>query len=170
MIASALAQQNSPSRIPGSDSSLTQMQAPATNRVVIKFREGSQVGLKDEQLIDRATGQVDAVQNVLRQMGIATPLRRMFGGASEAEINAQREEAERNSSHALPNLNLYFTLVLPPNVTAAEVADRLRALPNVESVEAAPTPRLPPAAPVAPVPPPAPPAPTNAPNPTKDRS
>ena len=139
MIAPAFAQQNP-----------SQMQAPATNRVVIKFREGLKIGLKDGVLIDTATGQADEVQNVLRQLGIAATLRRMFPSMSEAQADALHEAAEKNAGHPVANLNLYFVLTLPPNVNATEVANKLKALPNIESAEPGPTPRLPPAAPGAP--------------------
>ena len=135
------------------------------------MREGSQVGIKDGQLIDTATSQVDDVQNVIRQLGISTPLRRLYDGLSEAEINAQHEEAQRNSGRELANLNLYFVLVLPPNLSAAEVANRLNALANVEFAEPGPVPHPLPAGPGAAAhPAPAPPAgPINTPDSAKDQ-
>jgi hypothetical protein len=145
LIAPALAQQSPQAPIPGAIPNTSQMPAPATNRVVIKFREGFQISLKDGLLIDTATAQVDEVQNVLRQFGITTPPRRMFGGSSEAQINAQHEEAQKNAGHPIANLNLYFVVTLPPNVNAAEVANKLKALPNIESAEPGPTPQVPPA-------------------------
>jgi hypothetical protein len=152
MIAPVLAQQNPQAPIPGAIPNVSQMPAPATNRVVIKFREGFQVSLKDGLLIDTATAQIDAVQNVLHQLGITTPPRRMFGGSTEADINAQHEEAQKNAGHPIANLNLYFVVTLPPNVNAAEVASKLKALPNIESAEPGPTPHVPPAAPAPPNP------------------
>jgi serine protease len=139
MIAPALAQQNPP-----------QMRLPATNRVVIKFREGLKISLKDGVLVDTATGQADEVQNVLRQLGITATVRRSFSSLSEAQADALHEAAEKNAGHPVANLNLYFVLTLPPNVNAAEVANKLKALPNIESAEPGPTPHLPPAAPGAP--------------------
>ena len=147
MIAPVSGQQNLQPRIPKAKLTLPQLLAmPATNRVVLKLREGSQISLKDGQLIDTATAAVDEVQNVIRQMGISTPLRRLFDSLSEAEVNAQHEEAQRNSGRELANLNLYFVLTLPPNLTAAEVANRLNALPSVEYAEPGPLPHPPPAA------------------------
>jgi hypothetical protein len=155
LVTPALTQQNPQAPVPGRTPNVSQMPVPATNRVVIKFREGFQISLKNGLLIDTATAEVDAVQNVLHQLGITTPLRRMFGGTSEADINAQHEEAQKNAGHPIANLNLYFVVTLPPNVNAAEVANKLKALPNIESAEPGPTPHVPPA------PPPAPPNSTN---------
>jgi hypothetical protein len=150
--APALAQQNPQAPVPGAIPNVSQMPAPAPNRVVIKFREGFQISLKDGLLIDTATTQVDKVQKVLRQLGITAPPRRMFGGMSEAQINAQHEEAQKNAGRPIANLNLYFVVTLPPNVNAADVANKLKALPNIESAEPGPTPHVPPT----PAPPPGP--------------
>jgi hypothetical protein len=146
-IAPAAAQQNPPL---GAVPNASQMPAPATKRVVIKFHEGLKISLKDGVLVDTATGQIDEVQNVLHQLGIAATMRRMFGGASEAQIDAQHEEAQKNAGHPIANLNLYFVLTLPPNVNAADVANKLKALPNIESAEPGPTPQVPPTTPPAP--------------------
>jgi serine protease len=141
MITPVMAQTNLEPRLPGIKLNFLQLLAmPPTNRVVIKFREGSRISLRNGLLVDTVTAQVNFVQNFIRQLGILTPLHRLFGGLAEEQLNAQREEAQRISGRALANLNLYFVLPIPPGILAAQIAAQLNTLPDIEFADLAPVP------------------------------
>ena len=147
MITPVMAQTNLEPRLPGTKLNLLQLLAkPGTNRVVIKFREDSQISLRNGQLIGAVTAQVAAVQNLIRQTGLFASLHRLFGGLTEAQLNAQREQAKRISGRVLADLNLYFVLPAPTKTVAAQLAARLNELPIVEFADLAPV-RYPPPAP-----------------------
>ena len=143
---SATPQQALQPRASGNKLSLPEMQAmPPVNRIVIKFREGSQVRLRDGRLFSATTADVAAnVENVIRQTGVAAPELKRLHTLPEATLDAQREEAQRRSGRELADLNLYYVLELPITANAAEIADRLNALPNVEFAEPEPVPAPPP--------------------------
>ncbi len=143
---SAAPQQALQPRVSGNKLSLPAMQAmPPVNRIVIKFREGSQVRLRDGRLFSATVADVAAsVENVIRQTGVATPELKRLHTLPEATLDAQREAAQRRSGRELADLNLYYVVELPITANAAEVADRLNALPNVEFAEPEPVPAPPP--------------------------
>ena len=141
-------------RPPGIKLGLQQLLAkPGANRVVIKFQEGSQISLKNGELIGAVTAQVAAqvaaVQALLRQTGLFANLHRLFGGIAEAKLNEQRELAQRVSGRVLADLNLYFVLPVPTKLIAAQLAAQLNELPIVEFADLAPVRFRPPASPAA---------------------
>jgi serine protease len=126
-------------RLPGLKLNLEQLLAkPGANRVVIKFREGSQIRLVNGRLISAVTAEVAAVQALIRQTGLFASLHRLFGDLAEAQLTAQREEAQRISGRVLADLNLYFVLPAPTKLLAAQLAAQLNLLPIVEFADLAP--------------------------------
>jgi serine protease len=141
-----MAQQLLP-RPPGIKFNLEQLLAkPGANRVVIKFREGSQIRLINGRLIGAVTAEVAAVQVLIRQTGLFASLHRLFGDLAEAQLNAQRQEAQRISGRVLADLNLYFVLPAPTKIIAAQLAAQLNQLSIVEFADLAPVRYPPPAA------------------------
>ena len=139
MITPVMAQTNLEPRLPGLKLNLEQLLAkPGANRVVIKFREGSQIRLVNGQLISAVTAEVAAVQALIRQTGLFASLHRLFGDLAEAQLTAQREEAQRISGRVLADLNLYFVLPAPNKLIAAQLATQLNLLPIVEFADLAP--------------------------------
>jgi hypothetical protein len=135
-------------RLPGTKLNLLQLLAkPASNRIVIKFSEGTTISLRNGVLINTVTAEVNFVQNFIRRLGISSSFQRLFAGLSEEALKAQREEAQRISGRVLADLNLYFILPVPPNFIAAQLAAQLNALPMIEFADLAPPPYPLPAAP-----------------------
>jgi hypothetical protein len=122
-----------------------QMQAmPASNQVVVKFREGNRVRFNGGQLSGISGPQAAVFENLLREIGIAGTAIRRLHNRPEAELDAERDLAQRRSGRELADLNHYYVLNLPQGVNAAEVANRLNALDFVEFAEPAPRPAPPP--------------------------
>jgi hypothetical protein len=105
------------------------------SRVIVKFREGSRVRLRGGQLIAPRSADLASIANVLRNAGIPQRAIRRLHGPSEEELDTARAEAQRDSGRQLADLNLYFIIDLPPDVHAAEFADRLNRLAIVEVAE-----------------------------------
>lgn len=142
-----MAQQLLQPRLPGIKLNLEQLLTrPGANGVVIKFREDSQIRLINGRLVGAVTAEVAAVQALIRQTQLFASLHRLFGDLTEAQLNAQREEAQRISGRVLADLNLYFVLPTPTKLIAAQLAAQLNALPIVEFADLSPVHFPPPAA------------------------
>ncbi len=128
----ALAQDLQP-RIPPPKMTLDQMRPiPSSNRVHVKFREGTVVRLINGQLRGMASSDAAAFQNILTERRIpASAMRRMFT-RPEADLDNERNEAQQRSGKQLPDLNLWYVIDLPPGASAAEVASALNRLDVVE--------------------------------------
>ena len=138
------AQQNLQPRVPPPKMSLQQMELmPATNQVVVKFREGSLIRLRGGQLAGPAGG-VASIQTALGELNIPGSAIRRMHTVPEAELDAAHEEGQRNSGRQLADLNLYYIIDLPPGTPAAVLANRLNALDIVEHAEPALRPPPPP--------------------------
>jgi len=112
-----------PSRIP----------APA-GAIQIKFREGLTVRLPRE-----ATEPVEQNGKALVSREAKALLNEVKGGewfrshvVDERTLDALRENGERRTKQTLPDLNLYFNLVLPEGLSPRVYAERFRRLPEVE--------------------------------------
>lgn len=143
-VSAAPAQQLQP-RSPGVQKSLQQMQAlPNTGRVIVKFREGNAIRLRDSRLAGMADNDAQAFSSALARFGVAPGAITRTFTRPEAELDAERSAGQQQSGRALADLNLYYTIVLPPGVSAADVAAELNTLPNVEFAEPALAPPPPP--------------------------
>jgi serine protease len=146
LIAPSTAQQPPQPRLPGSKLSLTQMQAmPKTNRITIKFREGTQIRFNDGRLLGMSSADNDNFESAIHQAGIPTIVLRRLFSQPEGVLDAQRLEAQSSSGRQVADLNLYYSLDVPANVNLAELADRLNQLPMVEFARPAPVASRPPA-------------------------
>jgi len=116
-----------------------------TDRVVVKFSEGSAVRLRGAELAS-VTGAADLT--AFRQWldaHLGSAVSRHFA-RSEAELDAARERGRQRSGADLADLNLYFRVSLPagsgPSEADAAVRE-LRALPFVETAFVEPVPEAP---------------------------
>jgi hypothetical protein len=116
----------------------------ASNRVVVKFKEGSRVRLRAGRLSGLRSGEAASLSAAL--VGHRVPMRalRRLHARPEAELDAERAAGERDSGRRLADLNLYYVIDLPPGVSAAALADRLNRLSIVEYAEPGPVPAPPP--------------------------
>jgi hypothetical protein len=146
VVAATITSASAQNRVPGQKMTLQQLQVlPASDRVVIKFREGSRVRIGDGQIKGISDRQsTNNFNRVMSEAGIPlTSVERMHG-ESEAELDTKRTTAQRKTGRRLADLNLYYVINLPQGVSAAELADKLNRLPFVEFAEPAPIPAPPP--------------------------
>lgn len=113
-----------------------EMASPATaNRLVVKFREGSNVRIRAGRATAAEGARLDQFGSALASAGVALSNLRRLHARPEQELDAQRDAAQRASGRQLADLNLYYVIDLPAGVNAVEVAERLNALPIVERAE-----------------------------------
>lgn len=141
----AKAQDETNLRTGGRKLDLSELRAqPETNHVVVKFREGEKVRLSKDKLTGMRSGQANLLNNVLRQVGVnETALQPLFAAPPE-ELERDKAEGQRRTGRQLADLSQYFVLKLPPNTSAAEIANNLNALPFVEYARPALQPAPPP--------------------------
>jgi hypothetical protein len=132
-------------RKPAQKSSLEELRKrPDSGKVVVKFHEGRKVRLNAGRLNGLPDGDIAAIARLLTDMGVPASNIKRLHARPEAELDAERGAAERDSGQKLADLNLYFVINLPAGVPAAEVADRLNRLPSVEYAEPGAIPAPPP--------------------------
>jgi len=98
----------------------------------VKFSEGSDVRLRASHLVSLQGGRLAALDDVFARFPGVT-VSRLFGSASEEQLNASREQARRRSGHDQPDLNLFFRLHLRPGTDAVALLNALTALDVVET-------------------------------------
>jgi serine protease len=114
--------------------SLEQMQAyQSLNRVIVKFREGTRIRLVDGQL--SGVPDLARFQEALDEYGIPLSAMRKMFTRPEGDLDSRREEAHRRSGRQLADLNLYYSINVPKDQSAAVIANRLNALDIVELAE-----------------------------------
>lgn len=142
---SIAAAQNLVPRAAAQQMTLQEMQAlPASDRVVIKLREGQRVQLSDNQLKGLLRTEQSDFAATLFAVGIERPQMAPLFTRPSTMLDAERLDAESKSDRALADLNLYLVLDVPEGVSAAEVANRLNGLATVEFARPAPLPAPPP--------------------------
>ncbi|MEQ9260482.1 MAG: CARDB domain-containing protein [Roseovarius sp.] len=120
---------------------LSELQAmPQSGSVVVKFREGLTVRKRNGGLSGLASAQGDVLDQAVSSLGLSMNAFERLHTVPEAELDAQRALGQQRNGKQLADLNLYFTVPVPPGQTAAEVADRLNTLDFVEFAEPAPVP------------------------------
>jgi hypothetical protein len=113
----------------------------------IKFHENQLIRLRNGVPTDLAGKGLlhSQAREVLRQVGGGKWMR--SHEVAEEALEALRSEGERSLAEALPDLNLYFRLRLPPGLEADRIAAALGQLPEVEAVYRVPVPAPTPVAP-----------------------
>lgn len=125
-------------RLPGTKLSLEGLLAmSASDRVVVKFKEGHRVRLSSGRLVGVTSGEAQAFAAALRAEQVPLSAMRRLHARSESE-------AQRESGRSLADLNLYYVIKLPAGVNAAALANRLNGLTFVEFAEPGPVPAPPP--------------------------
>jgi serine protease len=122
------------------------------SRVVLKFREGTYVRLRDDRLeVDAGESaaapeavDLSAFDSILADFGISSDAIEPLHTRPETELNAERTLAQRQSGRELADLNLYYTIDLPPGIDVGNFCDQLNSLPFVELATPTPKPALPP--------------------------
>jgi serine protease len=124
--------------------------AAEPSHVVLKFREGSYVRLRNQRFVIQgdessgATAEADLseLEEVLSTARIPTDAIERLHTRPENELDAERRRAQRRSGRQLADLNLYYRISVPPGVDAAAFCDQLNSLPFVElaTPAAAPSP------------------------------
>lgn len=117
--------------------------ADATDHIVVKFQEGTDARLRRARI--RGTGIDDAaIAAVLRRHGLTAPVFERLFARREADLDAERFNAQRRSGRALADLNLYYRLTVPSGIEPAALCDALNQLPFVELAMPMPRPAPPP--------------------------
>ena len=127
------AQQGPAQRAAGRKMDLEQLRAlPQTNQVVVKFREGEKVRLDGQRLSGMRSGQAGLLTSVLSQAGVSEAAMKPLHVAPPAELEREKDAAQRRSGRKLADLSLYFVIDLPPGASAADLANNLNSLGFVE--------------------------------------
>src|SRR4051812_43143451 len=118
------AQSASVQRLPGTKLSLEGLLAmPASDRVVVKFKEGRRVRLSSGRLVGVTTGEAQAFAAALRAERVPSSAMRRLHARPESELDQERAAAQRESGRSLADLNLYYVIKLPAGVNAAALAN-----------------------------------------------
>ncbi|MBN1261350.1 MAG: DUF11 domain-containing protein, partial [Anaerolineae bacterium] len=107
--------------------------------VVVKFREGAQVRLREGRLTDLRGASLDEATALLAAYGVQP--RRLFQ-RPESVLDRERVQAELRSGQDLADLNLYFMLPLADADAAASLAQALDRLDMVQTAYPEPHPAL----------------------------
>jgi serine protease len=124
----------------------------APHQVILKFREGSYVRLRNERFViegDQSSGaaaEVDLseLEEVLSASRIPTDAIERLHTRPESELDSERKLAQRRSGRQLADLNLYYKISVPPGVDVGALCYQLNSLPFVELATTAPRPAPPP--------------------------
>ncbi len=115
------------------------LQTPApSGRIVVKFAASTGVRMKEEGP-EAAAPQLERVRGLLDRLRAAhgdVRLQRHFSRSAD-DLDAERQEAERRSGRALPDLNRYAQIVPSRSLSRAELLDMVAELSADPAVEAA---------------------------------
>jgi hypothetical protein len=117
----------------------------SSERIVVKFRDGTAIRLRQDQLISLAHVDLSELQAVLSAYP-GLRIERLFTRPEE-DLEHERAQAAAATGLPQPDLNLYYRLVLPWEADAASLVDALNRLPIVESAYVEPPPAPPPGLP-----------------------
>ena len=109
----------------------------------VKFREGTQVRLRRDQLTGLSAQASEELSSILQKYPVVS-ISRLFT-QPEAKLDEMRIRGQQLSGKALPDLNLWFRFTLKSDADAEAFMDAMKRLDSVEIVEAAPLPQPPPA-------------------------
>ena len=108
----------------------------------VKFSEGTDIRLRDGELVSLSSGQIPGLVILFRENPIIN-IERAFS-QSEEEIESERQLLIEEGDTDVPDLNLYFILTVQDQETATNLIQDLNQLAVVESAEFAPQPAPPP--------------------------
>lgn len=97
----------------------------------LKFRQGTQVRLRDGEFVSEGEDDLSGVHAVLGDYPDVVPSR-LFDARSEEELAAEKERIEAQSGREQGDKNLYFLLTYPETTDAEALLDDLNALAIVE--------------------------------------
>jgi Subtilase family/Dockerin type I domain len=100
------------------------------SRVIVKFKEGSQVRLRGSQFVAKEGFSIKEAETLLKPY-INGRLNRLFG-KSEQELDKAKEIYEASSRHQLADLNLYYKIDVAGNAEAERIINQLNRLDIVE--------------------------------------
>lgn len=127
---------------------LERMQAiPSSNKVIVKFREGSGFRLRGGQLSAAIEANVSRFQAALGEVGVPVSTLRPLFDRPAGQLSAERLQGQQRSGVELADLSLYYSIEAPAGTPPAVVAAKLNALDIVELAEPGRSPSPPPADP-----------------------
>jgi hypothetical protein len=135
LCSSAVVGQTLERHIPAKPTRSEMQAARPTNRVIIKFQEGTGVRLRGGDLVAVPGKDLADFRSALLRAGTAPGQVKRLHARPEEELDAERVAAERRSGRDLADLNLYYILELPPSVSAVDVAEQLNQLAIIERAE-----------------------------------
>jgi len=100
------------------------------SRVIVKFKEGSQVRLRGSQFVAKEGFLIKEAEALLKPYTNGR-LNRLFG-KSEQELDKAKEIYEATSRRQLADLNLYYKIDVAGNAEAEQIINRLNGLDIVE--------------------------------------
>ena len=112
-------------------------------KVLVIFKEGTDIRLRDGELVSLSRGVIPALSALLKQYP-QIKIERTFS-QSEAEIEAERQQLMEEGKTDVPDLNLHYILTVPDQDAALKLIQALNQLEIVESAELAPQSAPPPA-------------------------
>lgn len=128
-------------RVPSGQPSVTEMRARGpSEQLIVKFRERTDIRIRDGEARNLAGPDRQGLEDALSAFGLGLADFRRLHKRAEAELDAERAEAQRESRRALADLNLYYRLRVPAGVDPVALAEQLGRLPIVEYAETAGTP------------------------------
>src|SRR6185503_16536840 len=98
--------------------------------LTVKFQDGLHIRVRDEQLTDFGSNELEPARKLLETLAKAKW--RRVDPLPEETIDQFRLRAQTNLSKVIADLNLQFNLYLPPGTNVAEVIDAFNALDIVE--------------------------------------
>ncbi|MFW5942217.1 MAG: S8 family serine peptidase [Chloroflexota bacterium] len=112
--------------------------------IEVKFREGLRVRLRNGVPTDLSGQALDGPQALAALDSVSDGQWTRSHRLDEATLDRMRAEGMARAERALPDLNHWFRLELPPGMEAAEAIEQFRRLPEVEGAFAVPKPAPPP--------------------------
>jgi hypothetical protein len=101
-------------------------------QIVVKFKEGSQVRLRDNGLTSLSGADLAPAQNILNGLDV----RRLFS-SNEAELDQERDLTRRTTGELAPDLNQYYMIQLGEDKDLAAAQKLVQDLLALDSVETA---------------------------------
>jgi hypothetical protein len=111
--------------------------------ITVKFTQGTDIRLRDGRLVSISSGPIADLEQLFK----IYPVIKIGRGFSqpEEEIESERQKLIYQGETDIPDLNLYFLLIVENEQIASKLIDELNKLDIVEFAELSPIPAPPPA-------------------------
>lgn len=120
-------------RLPRGQPTVSEMRARGpSNQVIVKFKERSAIRIRDGEAHGLAGSDLSRLEEVLSASGLSLADFRRLHARPEADLDAERAEAQRESRRQLADLNLYYKIRVPPGTDTVALSEQLAKLPVVE--------------------------------------